>query len=66
MLTTIQLRDKQSQLCGEVKTKAQNAITGNYGISSKLSVDEIKELIKMLLTKSNFTFGDPGKVHLLS
>jgi hypothetical protein len=58
----MQMKDRLSQLRGEIKTKAQSAVSGIYGISSKLSKEEIEALIKKLLRKAAFTFRDPEKV----
>ena len=52
-------------LQGEIKTKPQSVITGIYDILSKLTKDEIEELIKKLLQKVAFTFCDPEKVCML-
>jgi hypothetical protein len=59
------MKDWLPQLRGEIKTKAQSAITGIYGISSKLTKDKIEALIKKLLQKAAFTFHDPEKVCML-
>ena len=59
---SMQMKDRLSQLRGEIKTKAQSAVSGIYGISSKLSKEEIEALIKKLLRKAAFTFRDPEKV----
>lgn len=59
----MQMKDRRSQLRGEIKSKAQSVVDSNYLLSS-LSPDKIRVLIKMLKTKSAFTFLDPEKVHL--
>jgi hypothetical protein len=61
----MQIRDRLPQLQGEIKTKAQGAVSGIYGISSQLSKEEIVTLIKKLLHKAAFTFRIPEKVHLV-
>ncbi|KIM73542.1 hypothetical protein PILCRDRAFT_725186 [Piloderma croceum F 1598] len=57
----MQMKDRLSQLRGEIKTKAQSAVSGIYGITLKLSKEEIEALIKKLLRKAAFTFRDPEK-----
>ena len=44
------------------QTKAQSAVSEIYGISLKLSKEEIEGLIKKLLRKAAFTFCDLEKV----
>jgi Domain of unknown function (DUF6532) len=61
----MQMKDQLPQLQGEIKTKAQGAVSGIYRISSQLSKDEIEAHIKMLLHKAAFTFRDPEKVRLV-
>ena len=59
------MRDRLPQLRGEIKTKAQGAVSGIYGISSQLSKEEIATLMKNLLHKAAFTFRIPEKVRLI-
>ena len=47
----MQMKDWLPQLRGEIKTKAQGAVSGIYGISSQLSKEEIKALVKMLCAR---------------
>jgi len=61
----MQMKDRLPQLRGEIKTKAQGAVSGIYGISSQLSKEEIETLVKMLLRKAAFTFRVPEKVCLV-
>ena len=61
----MKMKDWLPQLQGKIKTKAQGAVSGIYGILSQLSKEEIKALVKMLLHKVTFTFCDPKKVHLV-
>ena len=61
----MQMKDRLPQLRGEIKTKAQGAVSGIYGISSQLSKEDIETLVKTLLRKAAFTFRVPEKVHLV-
>ena len=61
----MKMKDRLPQLRGEIKTKAQGAVSGIYGISSQLSKEEIETLVKMLLRKAAFTFCVPEKVCLV-
>ncbi|KII89482.1 hypothetical protein PLICRDRAFT_109510, partial [Plicaturopsis crispa FD-325 SS-3] len=47
-----------SQIRGEVKTKAQRAISGEYGIPGTMKPEEIRDLVGWLLHKGNFMQGD--------
>ena len=58
----MQMKDRLPQLQGKIKTKAQGAVSGIYGISLQLSKEEIEALIKKLLHKVSFTFHIPEKV----
>lgn len=60
-LNVTQLKERLSQLRGEIKTKAKTAVPASYGIS-KLNEAEISALAKMLTKKSAFTFRDPANV----
>ena len=59
---SMQMKDRLSQLQGKIKMKAQSAVSGIYGISLKLSKEEIEGLIKKLLCKVAFTFRNPENV----
>ena len=61
----MKMKDRLPQLRGEIKTKAQGAVSGIYGILSQLSKEEIETLVKMLLCKAAFTFHVPEKVCLV-
>ena len=61
----MQMKDRLPQLRGEIKTKAQGAVSGIYGISSQLSKEDIETLVKTLLRKAAFTFRVPEKVRLV-
>ena len=61
----MKMNDWLPQSRGEIKTKAQGAVSGIYGISSQLSKEEIETLVKMLLRKATFTFRVPEKVCLV-
>ena len=61
----MKMKDRLPQLRGKIKTKAQGAVSGIYGISSQLSKEEIEMLVKMLLPKATFTFHVSEKVCLV-
>lgn len=61
---SIQMKDRRSQLRGEVKTKADQFTPGAYGLIL-LSKVQVAKRVKMLTTKSAFTYADPENVSVL-
>ncbi|KZT24739.1 hypothetical protein NEOLEDRAFT_1179091 [Neolentinus lepideus HHB14362 ss-1] len=56
-----ELKHSLSQICGEVKMKAQMLVESHYEIRSADGVDVVKSKVQKLLSRSSFLFKDMNK-----